>query len=49
LTIAVLAAVAAQPWGAGGGEFYNQADGSGWSGLWDPNGVALPALAEAWR
>lgn len=50
---ALLAAVAAQPWGVGvaywGGEFYNQADGSGWSGLWDPNGVALPALAEAWR
>ena len=50
---ALLAAVAAQSWGAGvaywGGEFYDEADGSGWSGLWDPSGVALPALTDAWR
>ena len=49
---ALLAAVAAEPWGAGvaywGAEYYNITDGSGWSGLWGPDGVALPALTEAW-
>ena len=50
---ALLGNVSAQPWGAGvaywGAEFYNQAAGSGWAGLWGPDGAALPGLLEAWQ